>query len=1110
MKIKKFLSFSLVILLLISFLAPSVYAGNANVMPVDSSQCGLTSTGVVKPLSGEICPEDKSFRFFYKLFPDVFDKTVLKIISPGYLEEVKNIENENMEIYRGYQYSLLYSFNAMIDLAFFILGFFLFYYTFMALLRTMENGKFLGEDWSVGGLVKKYGFIAILLVPIGNGLVVGQVFVFILIIAAIYLANYLWGAYLSYLEVGDNPVDIAAYAQNKKTDSEVTKEYVADYLGSKGHADYNSEYFADKIIDLSLCKKRTENYLIEMNASQIKKFGIGQFSQCLIKDNVSAQISKLEVANGSNFINEDSFMNYNMKEISVFERINSKFYKNDIVTFGSSAQNDTVCQNFDFETEYNCGSLKTVLPSVDSINIEDAIDETNFYSKYVSISSNLSNTSNPEDFMGIIDQGWVSIYNDLIAYYTDNQSEKMSPSDEEDIKTISYIYHQLLLNDLLSGNASGFLRKYSVSPNSNAAVTTGDYYRPVTTEEFRMENQASPYLLTRKLNYGTEITNNIMELACTYDQEILKKSKRMAEQINSGEEVSGEVSAACLNVQSDGSVSYYGEEIDDDRDAVINAKVADLEQDVLINYNGLLDEMKSIFKSVDFSLFKSMTPLDSTSLVHTLRKEGWFSLGSYIFKVSKEKEIEHKLMMALRNSFTISSDFTNSAYLGIVQSNIGGESAGVSNNFNSISQYKSMLVPERDMDFSPSVDGANYINDYLSNRIKNKDTTYSTMTITSIFSILTNPFASFKQSLGYDNETEFSVEGLMECTEDASKCAIPMENPLIGISDFGSQLIEVSVTIIVAAIAIDYFGSKVSQKFLGDDGALMKKAESLSSGKGFGLELLTKGANELIDFISLLMSFLVGFAGAILLLGVMLAYVIPLIPFIAFTFAFISWMVFCLQVLFLFPLWCVFSLRIASQQDANTDMYRATYNLIIQILFKPIILVGVYILMWSLLAVMVSVINYTVVTYMLSSLESTDFSLVELTSSIVLLIVYAILIFLVVKMLFKTLHSIVKKIFGYLKVESSQDVGGVSPEDALQKAMVGGVIAGSLSSFGSGARGYAGRQRRERMENNYPVDKDAYKESNQAIKGYQEEKEEYFKIKNKEKRTKNNKKDDES
>ena len=466
-------------------------------------------------------------------------------------------------------------------------------------------------------------------------------------------------------------------------------------------------------------------------------------------------------------------------------------------------------------------------------------------------------------------------------------------------------------------------------------------------------------------------------------------------------------------------------------------------------------------------------------------------------------------MMALRNSFTITSDFTNSAYLGVVQSDVAGEDAGVSNNFNSISQYKSMLVPERDMDFSPSVDGANYINDYLSNRIKNKDTTYSTMTITSIFSILTNPFASFKQSLGYDNETEFSVEGLMECAEDASKCAIPMENPLIGISDFGSQLIEVSVTIIVASIAIDYFGSKVSQKFLGDDGALMKKAGSLSSGKGFGLELLTKGASELIDFISLLMSFLVGFAGAILLLGIMLAYVIPLIPFIAFTFAFISWMVFCLQVLFLFPLWCVFSLRVASQQDANTDMYRATYNLIIQILFKPIILVGVYILMWSLLAVMVSVINYTVVTYMLTSLESTDFSLVELTSSIVLLIVYAILIFLVVKMMFKTLHSIVKKIFGYLKVESSQDVGGVSPEDALQKAMVGGIVAGSFSNFGSGARRYANKQRNERIKNNYPVDKDAYEESNEVIGNYRNEKAEYMRIRNKEKNS-NNKKDDES
>jgi hypothetical protein len=126
-----------------------------------------------------------------------------------------------------------------------------------------------------------------------------------------------------------------------------------------------------------------------------------------------------------------------------------------------------------------------------------------------------------------------------------------------------------------------------------------------------------------------------------------------------------------------------------------------------------------------------------------------------------------------------------------------------------------------------------------------------------------------------------------------------------------------------------------------------------------------------------------------------------------------------------------------------------------------------------------------------------------------LLVIYAILIFLVVKMMFKTLHSIVKKIFGYLKVESSKDVGGVSPEDALQKAMVGGVIAGSFSNFGSGARGYAKKQREGRMEMNYPVDEKAYEEANQVVGKNRDEKAEYMKIKSEEKKS-DNKKDDES
>jgi hypothetical protein len=216
----------------------------------------------------------------------------------------------------------------------------------------------------------------------------------------------------------------------------------------------------------------------------------------------------------------------------------------------------------------------------------------------------------------------------------------------------------------------------------------------------------------------------------------------------------------------------------------------------------------------------------------------------------------------------------------------------------------------------------------------------------------------------------------------------------------------------------------------------------------------------------------------------MLSYVIPLIPFIAFTFAFIAWLVFCLQVLFLFPLWCVFSLRIASSQDSNSEMYRATYNLIIQILFKPIILVGVYILMWSLLAVMISIINYTVVTYMISSIESTSFFLVEFTASLVLLIVYSILVFIVVKLLFKTLHSIIKKIFGYLKVEVSSDVSGVNPEDALKGAMTTGVLANTITDVGGKSHKGITSSRLNRNAKKSPIDQRASDDAKDKVVDY--------------------------
>lgn len=1051
MIIKKYLN--LMLMLLFLALSFNSYGASNNTSTVqsaiDSQSCGVTNAGVVKPDSGSICPEDISYRIFYKLFPDVFDKIVLKIIDPGYLTQVQSDEENNIEVYRGYQYALIYAFKTIINLSFFVLGFFVSYYAFIGLLKSMESGEFLGSDWDVSGMFKKYGFITVMLIPVGNGMVVGQIVIFILIIAGIFLANYLWGAYLSYLQVGSNPLNVSQLQNSTQNQTETHFNFINGLVKNGDHIKYNSDYFTQKLVDISLCKKRNEQYLTDVNSSFILSGSINNFEKCIVKNPNVAEIKDSKLT-GNNLVNHDAFFTYNTQSTGLITPDNfsstDTLFRTSSIDLGSHDQNNNYCQNYNFNSEYNCGKVIANVPDIKDPKIKTIFNEINFYDKYDTVSSQIINTADSNSVYTEVNQGWENIYSSLLAYYNKNSAQGLTPQEENKIKVISYIYHQLIYNDILAGNVS-----LKENAQSNIAL-----------------NKSLPSPIIAKYLLSSNVADNILNYACTENQDLLKKSKKMLSEINGNSALKGDISATCLKINSNGNFSLYGTDLTGSSSPIKDAQIAELKykKDAQDSFNAVANTYYKELAGVEYSLYKSMTPFSSNILVKKIRKEGWFDLGSYSFKVSKEEEFQNKLKLALENSVSFQS---NSSLLGnfiSVNNKQAGESASVSNNYIDISSYRNDIIPQMDKNFSPNVNAGAFLTNYISDKMINNNTTFSPTDLSSIMSLLKDPFASFKTAIGYSRNQSLDIASMTKCLSNSNiQCPIPMENPLIGISNFGNQLINVSTTAMAVSIMASSLMKKISNKEYFKNGELKDAVNS--SKKMSKRDVLFGAFSHFVDFMSFVMSIIASFSGMLLLLGIMFSYVIPLIPFVAFTMAFIAWVVFSLQALFLFPLWCVFSLRMVSRGNANSEVYRGAYNIFMQITFKPIVTVAVYLLMWTLLSILVAVLNFTIVSFMVSSMDIKSMFLQDFATSIILLLTYAILLYVIVNMVFKNLHTMVQSIFGYMKVEHAKDAP-VKAEDLLNNAITGGVLANYLFQGGVSSRisDYHNNIKREK-ENNF-------------------------------------------
>lgn len=1009
---------SFLILLLSAFLSSS-YAIDSKEFK-NASDCGIEND-VVKMFSWDICEQDFAFRVFYKLLPDVFEDQVFPIVNSKYLSKVKALETENLEVNRAYQSILLKIAETMVNLSL-IFGIYMFsWHAGLALLRTATEGSFLGNEYNGTQTFIKYALIIFLLLPVGKGLVVAHWIILVLILFSIAFGNLFYGLFLNFQDMGADATNVASDKTLYKASDTDAKRQVEFYESKKyDHNYFYSVEIVKSFLKASTCKLRTESFIFENNIEKINASNKDLYLGCSSESVLSAQILNRN-SNGSGFVDEKAFSIYKTQSSSLTSG-SSNVELTSGIDFGKNIK--TSCATIDGIYNYSCGSISVNVPQISHKETLNLMNEVGFYDTYAVTSQKImASSGDSSQIESIANAGWNSLSSKLVEklYEDINGQKELSPADETVLKNISYNFHQLLMNDAMIGSAN-VMNGTVVSPATNKIVST--YLRTLSN--------ASSFMI---YSY------------CTKNKELIKKGEDLIKYLNTFEKDNAtNLSAACVSVPALKIIGDKTESKDEylAANVELNKKLGEQQ----VKMMALIMNVYNKREGIEVSLFKSLKSVSKYSLTAQMRKLGMASAGNFLLKLIKEKDIDNKFMHSIRNSLSFNSGEIDKRFIGREYiSEKENVSRTIDNpNFTEFGTYFTPLSEPftsgrkdlRMTDISSTMSGV--FDDSLYEAGKEEEY------LTRMIETISNPLGNFKQAVGIGANKDLNKEVVMKCMEKLSDCPIPLENPMKGLSDFGNNLVSASSNLIALSLTLSftsYAKAKVKNyKLNKDKGGAIEKGETLNKSLAKKFAGAAGSAfSSLIDVTEMILSALFNIFLLLLFVGVFFAYIIPLVPFLMFTFTFLSWITICLLTFFIFPMWVVFNLKMTEKQNGNSEMYVSGYNIGLQILFRPALLVIALITAWALFKVAFLAINLTILPLIYNVLigETNDYSITALIDKVMLILIYGIIVYVTIKFISNFMYEITNKLFEAMNVKPIDDKAAAS-QNILEGAVKASVL----------------------------------------------------------------------
>lgn len=1049
--IKKYINvFFVVMAMFFSNIAFS--ATNASI-PV--SDCGIENN-VVKFLDGEICEQDISFGILYKMFPTVIEEFVFPIIKPAYLHLVPQLEQQNLFIYQTQELIFFEIFKSVTNISYLIIAIFVaWHFIFLGLLRSASDGSFLGNSWKTSSVIIKYGLLTTLMLPLSSsGLLVIHILILSMVIMGIYFANFFWGVYLNYLQIGEDSVNLESINDNYTDQQSSRVEQFESNISKFDHNYFFAYSYAKELTKVALCKQRTEKLLYQSTLPFVNPTNIGDLNKCLLNDSSSSWDKDIVSQN-----NYKSFIHYKNNKTNVKSSNASTFSVSSITFENKDFLTCQAADNVDFSSvDFNCGSISVSPISIPEGGVEIAIRDSNFNDIYLSTSKSAMDSADPYE---TVSKGWSSIETSIGTLFEKGASlDNYKHNKSNILKNTSYIYHKMMMNDVLIGNSS-----YTKNGNSN------DYKQ---SDNFNL-------ILSEYLKDAERIATEIQKLSCVenaHSYELANNASTLINgYINNTVDKVQSYNTSCLDLNTLQPITFDPVEFikSDSTGAVYEAKKE--QEKKLIKesgYNLLKELITKIYNkrnAIEKSFYKSMITSNSNDMVNNLRKKGWAISGGYMLKLLSEKEIDNKLEHALKNGVVLKTEILNNkGFPNFDITKLMNEKntetlkdwSDINSGLESIVESNNIKPSRKDLKY---VDANQYINDNILENM-NAGGGNDNLEVDELFGLF-NISNQLKSVVGISETGELSLDEISNCIKgNVSTCPINLTNPILDLSKLGHNLINISLSIITVGIGIvvaEYYASKSIEKFnkggigsvssgsedeikaSGDENAkktLENKKTAENKSKIDNGNSKIKWLSNVLSVLSFLIGMFLTLAFFLLTIGLTLAYVIPLIPFVSFTIALISWAVISLEILIIAPIWLGFLFRLEDTNNTNSELYRAGFNFAMQILFRPALIMISLIIGWSLFNIIFVIINLSMATFITVFLDKGWFF--DFIYGILILIAYSLVIYVAIKQVFNLIIKLPNDVFKKIGVTPLDSSYESKANDTISKLTMGGVALSGI------------------------------------------------------------------
>lgn len=1023
-----------------------------------SEDCGVKNTAdnssglIINPNDASICSEDISMNILYFIFGKVIEEIAI-------LQEITNVSDGVKEVSIGLGVgdpiiSVLSTVSALVVMVGLLIGIAT---IVLGIFYSTENG-FMGKDWKSKQVPGRVAVGVISMMPIFSGLSLIQVSVIVVAVFSNILGNFVLANFLNLVQVKSTTID---------SSPKITETMSISQSGD--------------LIMGELCLTRTSQKLLEDRWITIGKdyednsilnddnwFGIGfgkkdltvkesleRYDNCMTPTN----IYEIENKGGwfSNNDNRNKYINYYSRG-NISQCRDNKFAYNE-ESYGSPYNCSYV--------KYKYSDLATHLKGPNS-NEDEAKDlilnavesfrasfsDRTEYNQVKKLEENIKNIFEEESNVDFSNEKLKEKYIPIVA----SLKEKIKTNIENEIKKDSdissdldlkyntvFIYHQYVLNNLMGA----YYRE-------NETDRRGRGGSEISTNRNKSEDISS-FAEEIIFDFAKPAADYLEKSHCAEFWSDVKNSRDTVRRIKDSMDIKSEnlenISMECLKIISpeNSSTGDYevvfntieNEFINADENPEFSGNKAFKDKAIEFHKSKIAPEAENLSKIKHYTLalwyfvareavLASISEINKEStdeIVPTqIRKQGWAGLGGYILQISGNQQNANKMYNQIMENIEWGGEYTTDA-----------------SDFVNKKAFKNSGDNQEDVNenYEQTFENMNW-NSFLSSTTKRiinqsgvtesiEDESMDIDILEDLEDMLTYPMDYLEKASGIENNDRSLREAIKECSSNGT-CKISDVHPLNALMQFGHELVTLSTTLLITEVVASSIANMSNDN--PNSGVIKNKLKSVVTKIPF-----ITAITGIASFVTTILEVLYPLTVTLLFVGVLFAYIVPTLPYVAFTIVFINWIVLVVELCISMPIWLIFFVLTNKDGTAKTDV-KMLWNFYGQLLLKPAFVVISLIVGWSISSISLYIINMTLFSSSIgSSLNGSVFT--GIIDLIMFYVIYIIIVFVLLRQSFSVINNLTDTMFQRINIQSTGDSNMIQQldlEKVLQTAAITNVI----------------------------------------------------------------------